>query len=266
MRYSNTKSGNVTATPARRKTYSAPALEKGLSMLELLADEPAGLKLSDIARRLDRSVGEIFRMLAVLEQRGYVTSLNGTDTYRLTLKMFDLSHRYPPVKRLTSIAAPVMAQLAFGTGQSCHLSIYYEGKGHVVAQQDASSERIFSVRLGAQAPLLDSCSGHVLLAFADDEMRARMIAELPDGERPRTSELPRLVSKVRKQGFERVASRQIHGVEDIGFPVFDYTGVIVAALVMPFVSYLDSSHPVAIDEAFLRVKAAAETISSSMGI
>jgi len=253
-------------TPARRKTYSAPALEKGLSMLELLADEPGGLKLSDIARRLDRSVGEIFRMLAVLEQRGYVTSMNGTDTYRLTLKMFDLSHRFPPVKRLTSIAAPVMEQLALGTGQSCHLSTYYEGKAHVIAQQDPSSERIFSVRLGASAPLVNSCSGHILLTFANEETRVRMLAELPARERPRKSDLRQLVGKVRKQGFERVASQQIHGVEDIGFPVFDYTGAIVAALVMPFVSYLDGSHPVAIDQAVLRVKAAAETISSNLGI
>ena len=37
---------------SRRKQYSAPALEKGLDILELLAEEDRGLNISDLARRL----------------------------------------------------------------------------------------------------------------------------------------------------------------------------------------------------------------------
>lgn len=256
----------MAANSDRRKSYSAPALEKGLSILELLADEPDGLRLSDIAKRLNRSVGELFRMLVVLEQMGYVTSLNGADSYRLTLKMFHLSHRFPPVKRLTSSATPIMKSLSYTSGQSCHLSIYYESKAHVLVQQDPPVERIFGVRLGAQVPLFGSCSGHVLLAFVGDDERARMLENIPVRKRPTKAELKRLVERVREQGHERIASQQIHGVEDIGFPIFDYTGIGVAALVMPFVSYLDDSHPVAIDEAMLQAKTAAQTISSNLGV
>ena len=59
------------SAPARRAgarstdaTYSAPALEKGLDILELLAGEAEGLSQAAIAERLGRSTGEIFRMLA----------------------------------------------------------------------------------------------------------------------------------------------------------------------------------------------------------
>ncbi len=45
--------------------YSAPALSKGLDILELLATQSAGMKKSDIAKSLKRSLSEIFRMLAV---------------------------------------------------------------------------------------------------------------------------------------------------------------------------------------------------------
>lgn len=67
------------ATEKNRKVYSAPALEKGLDLLELLANEADGLNISEITRRLNKSVGELFRMLVVLEQRGYVEMSSGSD-------------------------------------------------------------------------------------------------------------------------------------------------------------------------------------------
>ena len=53
--------------------YTAPALEKGLDVLELLASVSEALTHSEIARRLGRSVSEVFRMLVCLEERGYIS-------------------------------------------------------------------------------------------------------------------------------------------------------------------------------------------------
>ena len=65
--------------------YSAPALSKGLDILELLATQNAGMKKSDIAKSLKRSVSEIFRMLAVLVERNYVSVDEASEHYSLTL-------------------------------------------------------------------------------------------------------------------------------------------------------------------------------------
>ena len=56
---------NEKDSKARKKVYSAPALEKGLDLLELLSSEVDGLNITEITTRLDRSGGELFRMLAV---------------------------------------------------------------------------------------------------------------------------------------------------------------------------------------------------------
>lgn len=255
---------NITA--GKRKRYSAPALEKGLDILELLVGEPEGLNISRLADRLGRSVGEIFRMVAVLEQRGYIYARQRLDAYVVTLKLFELAHRIPPVARLGSAAAPEMKDLSSRIGQSCHVVIYYDGRGHVVAQQDAPSERILSVRLGAEAPLIDTCSGHVLLAFASESERAAMVGAIPKGRRkPTRAELAKLVRRVRNDGHEAVRSTQVQGVHDIGYPIFDHTGVITAALVVPFLAYLDDSHPVAFDETKREVARSAQTISEALG-
>ena len=57
--------------------YRAPALDKGLDILELLAGVEQGLTQAEIAKRLDRSPNEFYRMLDRLVRRGYVTKLEG---------------------------------------------------------------------------------------------------------------------------------------------------------------------------------------------
>ena len=163
-----------------KKQYSAPALEKGLDILELLSSELNGLNISEITERLDRTVGEVFRMIAVLEQRGYLELPQSTDRYRVTIKLFRLANQFPPVKRLAAIARPIMQNLAFNIEQSCHLVIYYEGKGHVVVQQDSLSERNFSVNLGTEVSLMNTCSGHVLLTFSAPQTHEIMVRKIPN--------------------------------------------------------------------------------------
>src|SRR3546814_12514548 len=63
-------SSDLTQHPART-TYSAPALEKGLEIIELLAAERRPMSTRAIAERLGRSKGEIFRVVFVLVERGY---------------------------------------------------------------------------------------------------------------------------------------------------------------------------------------------------
>ena len=250
----------------RRKQYSAPALEKGLDILELLSGEERGLNISELAERMGRTVGEVFRMMAVLEQREYIQLREDSDAYILTLKMFALSHRLPRISRLSAAAVPVMKGLAHLSKQSCHVVIHYDGRGHVVVQQDAPTERILSVRLGAEAPLLDSCSGHVLLAFAEDAERERMLAKVPAAQRkPKPGEIDKLVKRVRGQGYETIKSPQVQGVQDIGYPVFDRSGHVLAALVVPFIAYLDDSNSIPFEEVSDVAADAARRISVSLG-
>lgn len=246
--------------------YAAPALEKGLDILELLALEPEGVSKSDIAKRLDRTISEIFRMLAVLERRDYIVTSNGSDRYTLSLKLFELSHRYPPVRRLGIVSAQVMRRLSFALKQSCHIAVYYSGKAHVIAQQDAPADVIFSVRLGVEVKLGSSCSGNILLAFADDDLRASMIRAIPaEHPRPTPAELDAIVSRVRANGYECMESPRTGGSIDIGFPIFDHTGQVMATLVVPFLPRLDEPTRIGPPEIVAALREASMEISAGLG-
>jgi DNA-binding IclR family transcriptional regulator len=224
-------------TPADRATgYSAPALEKGLDILELLAGEEEPLSQSQIASRLDRSISEIFRMLAALERRGYVRRCGIDGGYVLTLKLFELSSRHPTMDRILSAAKSEMRALAEQTGQSCHLSVLDGDRILVVARADAPTSRTFSVKTGATFFMTETASGRVLLTFVPPAERAAYMARRPESleDNPSVGGLERRLNMIADRGYEESVSDAVQGVVDLSCPVLGYSGTALAALTIPF--------------------------------
>src|SRR5688572_26803961 len=139
--------------------YAAPALDKGLDIIELLARDSDGLGLNEMARSLERTSSEIFRMVNALARRGYIEQRG--DRYWLTLKLFELAHQHQPIKSLTATALPLMRELVNRTLQSCHMTVFHAGRVMVVAQVDSPERWAFGLKVGAQVGLTDTASGYV---------------------------------------------------------------------------------------------------------
>src|SRR5690349_10765215 len=107
--------------------YRAPALDKGLDILELLAEQKSGLTRAEITKLLGRNASEMYRMLERLVARQYVVRSAGGDRYSLSMKLYALAHRHPPMNRLISEALPLMQRFAADAEQSCHLAVYDRG-------------------------------------------------------------------------------------------------------------------------------------------
>src|SRR5438552_12715830 len=145
------------------RQYPTPALEKGLDILELFASEPSGLTKSDVARKLGRTISEVFRMLVCLEERGYIAQSPDSDRYHLTLYLFRLAQEHPPIKRMTMQALPIMQQVAHELSQSCHLGVLNGGQVVIIAQVDSPVSPGFYVKAGAVVDLMHAATGHVIL-------------------------------------------------------------------------------------------------------
>ena len=229
-----TKAG---AKSEQRLSYSTPALEKGLDVLELLAHQPAGLTKSQMARDLHRTVSEIFRMLVCLERRGYIAPVT-EERYSLTLKLFKLVQEHPPIERLIADALPVMTSFAHETDQSCHMGVLEAGRIVILAQVNAPTNAGFYVRLGSTVEMMEAASGYVILAHMDAERRKRAIAQWSreSGKRP-PRDLEVHLERIRKAGCEERASYLVKGVVNISFPIFDDRQQAVGALTVPFLQY-----------------------------
>jgi len=254
------------AEPGLDQRYAAPALDKGLDIIELLARETDGLGLNEIARALDRTSSEIFRMVNALCRRGYLAQEG--DRYSLSLKLFELAHRHKPIKSLTAAALPLMRELVNRTLQSCHLTVFHAGRVMVVAQVDSPERWAFGLKVGAQVGLTDTASGHVLLAFQDEAERARMLAShrRVEGELDLDRrQLDKSVAEVARNGHAQMQSRQIRGVSNIAFPVLGSAGHAVAALNIPYIERIDKKVTPSIAEALEALADSASRLSLLMG-
>lgn len=150
------------------RTYSAPALAKGLEILELLAESPDALSQAEIARRLDRSVSEQFRMLSALQDLGYVHR-DELGAYSLTLKLYSLAARSRAHDPLVRLSRGPMREYALASGQECHLCVLEGGQVIVLANENAAMPVSVTVRAGSVHHPLRTASGRLLLAALTDE-------------------------------------------------------------------------------------------------
>jgi DNA-binding IclR family transcriptional regulator len=244
--------------------YAAPALEKGLDILELLCRSEVPLSQKEIAARLERTVGELYRMLTCLVERGYVANID--EKYIVTMKLFELSHLNPPTHRLLIEAMPTMQKLANDLDQSCHLTVYNQGKQVVISKVDAPSGMGFSVRVGAELDVLVSASGRALLAFQADEVRMLRIEEATS-RRPEQADpqIHALLDAIRSRGFESIPSVQVRGLYAVAYPVLDSDGCAIAALTVPYAERIDQLHRKSIQKIEEILGAAAHSLTSRLG-
>jgi len=247
-----------------KRYYPTPALEKGLDILELFASTPEGLTVSEAARRLNRTVSEIFRMILCLEQRGYLAQSPNKERYHLTLRLFRLAQEHPPTKRLVTEALPIMHWLSHELRQSCHLGIIDGGHVVILAQVDSPESTGFYVKMGSKVDLMHAATGHVILAHLNEDARERAIDEWRSETKKRKPiDLDEHLAKILARGHERRASYEVAGVVNISFPVLNVQGQAIAGLTVPFVKRIEDT--IGIADAVNSLREASRKMSEAMG-
>jgi DNA-binding IclR family transcriptional regulator len=254
----------IVAIGGVRPEYKAPAADKALDILELMAGRPEGVTQTEISLGLGRSIHEIYRIIQLLEKRGYLIKTS-TDRYRLSLKLFELAHQHPPVNRLIDSALPVMRRLVGDTDQSCHLVVLSGLHVLILLQVDSLLPMRYSVALGSQFPILETSSGAVLLAAMPKGEREAVVDQLVaigEAEDSREQIIARL-DHAANMDYEMRPSLAVEGCTNISMPVRDHRCEVIAALTVP---YLKQKHT-RFDRASVlaSTRAAAFEISRALG-
>jgi DNA-binding IclR family transcriptional regulator len=215
--------------------YRAPALEKGLDILRLLAGARTPMTVSNICERLERSQGEIFRMVQVLQTRGFIDKDPRSDGYFLTDLLFSMAMRLPVTQDLLEVAMPVMRNLAADIGQSCHLALHARGDMVIVARVESMEQLGFSVRVGHRLAITQAVSGVTLFAFQPEDVRARWLSMIePKPTRVEIERFTAAADAARKRGHARAASTFVMGITDVSAPIIQGDRA-AAALTVPYI-------------------------------
>lgn len=209
------------------------SLGRGLAVMEILAANPAGLTLTEMAERAGLTRAGSRRFLLTLTAAGYATQ-DGR-RFMLSPRLLSLARTWLDGSSLWTFAEPFMREVAGTLEESCSAAILSDEDVVYVAR--VAGKRIISVALhvGTRLPAHCTSMGRVLLSGLDDGDLAAFAARA--AIRPNTPKtitdratLAEAVRKAGRDGYAIVDEELEIGLRSIAVPVRDRTKRIVAAI------------------------------------
>ena len=209
------------------------SVDRAVAILDLLAQ--GGWKAgAEVARDLGVHRSTALRLLGTLERHALVERDPRTAKYRLGRRLPQLARVVTGELDLRHVARPVCENLAASSGETVTLDVL-DGDEIVPIEQSTGSTSFVSVNwLGRRTPVHCTASGKVILAFAPDPIRQRLLARPLDQRTPRSivdvTELERQLSAARESGYARTFEELEVGLDAIAAPVFSTDGDVLAAI------------------------------------
>jgi DNA-binding IclR family transcriptional regulator len=193
-------------------------------ILDELAMAPAAMGVTEVARALGESKARIHRNLASLKLQGLVDQEQDTERYRLGWKLFQLGERAALQFDLRNLADPFLKRLRDTTGQSAVVSVPLNGEALVIAAADNDRGVCITVKPGNRPPVHCSAQGRIVLAWAPEATRKRLlgrnlVAHTPDSLTD-VARIQRRLVQVRERLYDDAPGETLPGVNVLAAPIF----------------------------------------------
>ncbi len=253
----------------KRKTNAvAPALARGLTVLEFLHARADGESLSDIAASLRLPKNSVLRLLNTLEDFGYVEREADTLRYRITRRVATLFMNSARDRNLMEAALPSMRSLRDNVNETVLISIIERRAGIVLEQVQSTHPFRFVCESGTFEDLHSSASTKAILAFLpqaekDALLDGHAFTRYTDRTITRRSDYNRELAETRVCGYATDRGEQGEGVCCVAAPVFDRTGRPLASITVT--GPAERFQKIGFVAMGKSVTASAQTISSLLG-
>jgi DNA-binding IclR family transcriptional regulator len=168
----------MSAASVKAPKYSAPAAGCAADVLLALARRGAELSLSDLSEHTGHTKSLVYRVLAELEPRGYVTKLD-TGQYTLGLATVELGGAFAVQMPLMASLRRVGRRLAKLTEETVNLGVL-QGDQVLYLVREEGGRSVFALStVGKLLPANAVALGKALLALhTDDQVRGIFAAQL----------------------------------------------------------------------------------------
>lgn len=146
----------------RETDYMVPALQRGLSILQMFNARERTLGTSEIAERLGVSASAIYRIVHTLDEMGYLRKL-AKNTWELGPQVVSDGFSYLASRDLVDIALPHLNALRDRTSLSCHLAIREQTDSLYLCRAFAAQRLSVNIPIGTRIPCHCTAMGRILL-------------------------------------------------------------------------------------------------------
>lgn len=216
-----------------RASDGESVLRKHLRVLEAFDAFRPYLTLSEIANVSGLAASSTHRLVTQLEAEGLLERLPDK-SYRLGVRLWEFAARTPSALGLRELARPWMSGVHARIRQHTQLGVRSARDVLFIERMSTRDAVVNATLIGGRTPLPVSSSGLVLLAYADEEIVADVIAAgwprftahtTRDGDALRER-----LRRVRSQGFADLPGHIHEDSRGVAVPVLGPLGVVHAAL------------------------------------
>jgi IclR family acetate operon transcriptional repressor len=223
----------ATDTDSDVKDGGVQSVDRALLLIETLAEDDDGYRLTDLAIRTGLSPSTIHRLLTTLEKRRFVQFDREQSTWHVGAQSFAVGATFARRRNFVTQAMPFLRKLRDETRETANLAAVDEG-AMVVLTRIESREIMRSVtKIGGRVPMVASGLGKALLSTYSEEDVFAII---------RREGMPKLTSKSIVRAGELCKS--LHDIRERGYSVDDEEAQIGLRCVSAVV-YDDRSEPLA---------------------
>ena len=141
---------------------TAQTLDRGLRLLQFVADAPGGLTITEAAHRLGVGRAVVYRLAATLVGHGMIRR-DAAGQLRIGPGVLQLARRAQPL--IADAALPALRRLAEQVGATAHLTVADSGEAVALAVVEPSWTQFHvAYRAGSRHPLDLGAAGRAILA------------------------------------------------------------------------------------------------------
>src|SRR5512146_1317953 len=147
-----------------KANYTIQSVSHALDILESFTRTEDELGVTELSKRLALHKNNVFRLLATLENRGYIEQNRDTEHYRLGPKTLQIGSIFIEQRECRRQARPVLEDLAARSGETAVVAVLRGNK--VIYMDGVESDRTVRAvaRIGALLPAFCTSAGQVQLA------------------------------------------------------------------------------------------------------
>jgi DNA-binding IclR family transcriptional regulator len=216
------------------------SVDRALDLMLLLYNNGEGMGVSEIARELDFHKSTAHRILATLENKGFVYKNKDTDKYWLGLKIYTMGLLVGEKLSITDIIRPFAKELFEEFEEVVNVSILDKDANSlyksVIILKESKSDKVLSVNpnVGSSSDPYSSSVGKCLLAFGEDiQIEKFKDVELKKYTKYTINSYENLITEleeVKQKGYAIDREEQEIGLYCIGAPILNKKGNSIAAI------------------------------------
>ena len=211
------------------------SVDRALLIIETLAEDDEGYRLTDLAVRTGLSPSTVHRLLATLEKRRFVQFDRDESMWHIGAQSFAVGSTFVRRRNFVTQALPYLRKLRDQTRETVNLAVVDDG-AMVVLTRVESREIMRSVtKVGGRVPMVASGLGKALLSTYSEEdvfaiIQREGMPRLTSKSIVRAGELCKSLHDIRQQGYSIDDEEALVGLRCVSAVVYDARREPIAAI------------------------------------